>query len=286
MIPPDDNFNTDQAILDIDQIRILPMSHKYNPSRIHAGLLIYSVDGQTDFILNEIQLRIKTGDILIHQIPNALAGQEDVYRDLIRTLFGTHRINLVGLVFTFTGYGKFTDCMKWTPSSGDHTAPLHPTEQKLLEIVLVSHYMNNAWLVMQVASHMDVETLSQTAKKQYLLKLGEIEQLYNKQRQERERSPISKLLKFNHRHSSDNMRSFEWTTYRQETFDGAIQRLLDEFYNLILQVFQDNEFDRDHYAYFDDNTKQLFGALATPYARLPIQQTRPDYTYTPQPPYF
>ncbi|CAF1523687.1 unnamed protein product, partial [Adineta steineri] len=30
----------------------------------------------------------------------------------------------------------------------------------------------------------------------------------------------------------------------------------------------------------------LFGALATPYARLPIQQTRPDYTYTPQPPYY
>ena len=140
MIPPDSNFNIDQPMLDISQVRILPMSHKYNPASTHAGLLIYSVDGQTDFILNNAMLRIKTGDILIHQTHHALTGQEDIYRDLIRTLFGTHRINLIGLVFTFTGNGQFNDCMRWGPTTPTHTTPIHPTEQKLLEIVLVSLY--------------------------------------------------------------------------------------------------------------------------------------------------
>src|SRR5438132_756659 len=110
-------------MLDIDKVRILPMSHKYNPGRVHVGLLIYSVDGQTDFILNDANLRIKTGDILIHQIHHVLSGQEELYRDLIRTLFGTHRINLIGLVFTFSGDGRFTDAMRWMPTSGNHTTP-------------------------------------------------------------------------------------------------------------------------------------------------------------------
>ncbi|CAF4581457.1 unnamed protein product, partial [Rotaria magnacalcarata] len=56
-------------------------------------------------------------------------------------------------------------------------------------------------------------------------------------------------------HSEDNFRSFEWTPSRQQTFDETVQRLLDELYNLIQQVFQDGEFDNDQYAYYDDSTK-------------------------------
>ena len=279
-VQPDSSFNSDQAILDIDQVRILSMSHKYDPSRVHVGLLIYSVDGQTDFILNDAMLRIKTGDILIHRIHHALTGQEDLYKDLIRTLFGTHRINLIGLVFTFAGNGEFSDCMRWTPSSVRHMTPMHPTEQKLLELVLVSLYMNGAWLSMQMASHVDVETLSQSAKKQYLLKLGEIEQLYNKRRKERQQQsqylPVPKFLKLNQHHSADSFRSFEWTPNREQTFDQTIQVLLDEFYNLIHQAFQDGEFDRDQYAYYDDNSKQLFSNLPNSYERL---QNRPIQNY-------
>jgi hypothetical protein len=262
------------------------MSHKYDPARTHVGLLIYSVDGQTDFILNNAMLRIKTGDILIHQTHHALTGQEDLYRDLIRTLFGTHRINLIGLVFTFTGNGQFSDCMRWMPTSANHISPMHPTEQKLLEIVLVSLYMNHAWLSMQMATHVDVETLSQSAKKQYLLKLGEIEQAFYQRKQERQPQnylPIPKFFKSTHRassSSSDSFRSFEWTPNRQQTFDETIQRLLDEFYNLIQQTFQDGEFDRDQYAYYDDNAPQLFSNVVNPYARLQIQPTQ-NY-YSPQ----
>ena len=140
------------------------MSHKYDLARIHVGLLIYSVDGQTDFIINDGMLRIKAGDVLIHQTHHALSGQEEGYRDLIRTLFGTHRINLIGLVFTFSGNGQFTDAMRWGPTSPSHITSMHPTERKLLEIVLVSLYTNHAWLSMPIASHIDVETLSQSAK--------------------------------------------------------------------------------------------------------------------------
>ena len=275
-IPADSSVNSEQASIDISQVRILSMSHKYDPSRVHVGLLIYSVDGQTDFILNDAMLRIKTGDILIHRIHHALSGQEDLYKDLIRTLFGTHRINLIGLVFTFTGNGEFSDCMRWTPSSARHLTPMHPTEQKLLEIVLVSLYMNHAWLSMQMASHVDVETLSQQTKKQYLLKLGEIEKTYNQRRKENDvYTGVQKLLKFNPRHrhstSSDSFRSFEWTPARLQTFDATMQRLLDDFYNLIHQVFQDGEFDSDQYAYFDDSTRQLAVGLTNPYQRLQIQ---------------
>jgi hypothetical protein len=278
-IPPDSNFNSEQPILDIDKVRILSMSHKYDPTRVHVGLLIYSVDGQTDFVLNDAMLRIKTGDILIHRTHHALTGQEELYRDLIRTLFGTHRINLIGLVFTFTGNGEFSDCKRWVPTSTNHVIPMHPTEQKLLEIVLVSLYMNHAWLSMPMASHIDIETLSQSAKKQYLLKLSEIEQEFNKRRQERQQHhlPLPKFLKNHHQHSADSFRSFEWTPNRQQTFDETVQRLLDEFYNLIEQTFQEGEFDRDQYAYYDDNTKQLFASFASPYQRLQIQPTQNYY---------
>ncbi|CAF1018155.1 unnamed protein product [Adineta ricciae] len=271
VVAPDTEVNSDQSMLDINQVRILPLSHKYHPSRVHAGLLIYSVDGQTDFVLNDVNLRIKTGDIIIHQIHNALSGQEDVYRDLIRTLFGTHRINLVGLVFTFSGEGQLTDCMRWRPNSSDHTALMHPTEQKLLEIVLVSLYMNHNWLTMPIGTHVDVEELSRNTKKQYLYKLGEIEQLFNKRRQERDRMRRFGLPNFLKHHSADDFHSFEWTPSREQLFDQTIQRLLDEFYNTILQTFRDGEFDRDEYAYFDDNTKQLFSNLINPYAPLSIQ---------------
>jgi len=50
-----------------------------------------------------------------------------------------------------------------------------------------------------------------------------------------------------------------------------MQRLLDDFYNLIHQVFQDGEFDSDQYAYFDDSTRQLAVGLTNPYQRLQIQ---------------
>ncbi len=280
-IPPDSNFNSNQPILDIDQVRILSMSHKYDPSRVHVGLLIYSVDGQTDFILNDAMLRIKTGDILIHQTHHALSGQEDLYRDLIRTLFGTHRINLIGLVFTFTGNGEFSDCMRWMPTSSNHTSPMHPTEQKLLEIVLVSLYMNHAWLSMPMASHVDLETLSQSAKTQYLLKLATIEEVFNKRQRESQYQqhllPVPKFLKLNQHSSSDSFRSFEWTPNRQQTFDATVQRLLDEFYNLIQQTFPDGEFDRDQYAYYDDSTKQLFSNLVNPYERLQMQPAQNYY---------
>jgi hypothetical protein len=282
-IPPDNNFNSDMPILDINQVRILPMSHKYNPARVHVGLLIYSVDGQTDFILNDANLRIKTGDILIHQTHHALSGQEDAYRDLIRSLFGTHRINLIGLVFTFTGNGQFNDCMRWMPTSANHTSPMHPTEQKLLEIVLISLYMNHEWLSMPMASHIDVEALSQSTKKLYLLKLGKIEGLFNKRRKERQPQhylPIPKFLKSNQHHSSDSFRSFEWTPNRQQIFDETIQRLLDELYNVIQQAFQDEEFDRDQYTYYDDSTKELFSNLINPYERL---QIKPAQNYYAQP---
>jgi hypothetical protein len=160
---------------------------------------------------------------------------------------------------------------------------MHPTEQKLIEIVLVSLYMNHAWLSMPMASHVDVETLSQSAKKQYLLKLGEIEKLFNKRQKERQ-SPYAKLLKFNSHSSSDSFRSFEWTPSRQQTFDDNVQQLLDEYYSIIDQTFQDSEFDRDQYAYYDDNTKQLFANLASPYARLQIRPTQ-NYYLTPQQPF-
>lgn len=280
MISPDSNFNVDQAILDIDQVRILPMSHKYNPSSVHAGLLIYSVDGQTDFVLNDAMLRIKTGDILIHQTHHALSGQEEVYRDLIRTLFGTHRINLIGLVFTFTGNGEFDNCMRWSPTSSNHTTPMHPTEQKLLEIVLTSLYMNNSWLSMPMASHVDVETLSQTAKKEYLLKLGNIENLFYKRQKERQKSfPIPNIFKHHHHHhqSSDSFQSFEWTPSREATFDATVRRLFDEFYNLIDQTFQEGEFDRDQYVYYDDNTKNLFSSLVKPYGSVQIPPLPSNY---------
>jgi hypothetical protein len=261
------------------------MSHKYNPAYVHVGLMIYSVDGQTDFILNDVQLRIKTGDVLIHGTHHALSGQEELYRDLIRTLFGTHRINLIGLVFTFTGNGQFTDCMRWMPTSGNHLSPMHPTEQKLLEIVLVSLYMNHAWLSMPMASHVDLETLSQTTKKQYLLKLGRIEEVFNKRRKERSQNlyHLPKFLKSGHRHSSDSFRSFEWTPTRQQTFDETVQRLLDQFYYVIEQTFQDGEFDPDQYAYYDDNTKQLFSNLSNPYARLQMQPVQNYYVPPPTP---
>ncbi|CAF1087487.1 unnamed protein product [Rotaria sordida] len=269
MIEPNSNNNSDQSILDIDTVRILPMSHKYDPSSVHAGLLIYSVDGQTDFILNDAMFRMKTGDILIHQIHHVFSGPNaiDVYRDLIRTLFGTHRINLIGLVFTFSGDGQFTNCMRWGPIPSQHTTPIHPTEQKLLEILLVTFYMNHTWLSMPIASHTDMETLSQLGKKQYLSKLAEIEQLFHKRRQQREKHhylQLSNLLKLAH-HSSDNFRLFEWTPNRQQLFDDTIRRLLDVFYNLILQIFEEGEFDSDQYIYFNDSTQQLFSNLAHNY---------------------
>ncbi|CAF3982111.1 unnamed protein product [Rotaria sp. Silwood2] len=287
MIESDSNDNPDQAILDIDEVRILPMSHKYNPSSMHAGLLIYSVDGQTDFILNDPMFRIKTGDILIHQIHHVFSGPNeiDVYRDLIQTLLGTYHINLIGLVFTFSGNGQFTNCMRWGSMPSQHTTPIHPTEQKLIEIVLVTLYMNNAWLSMPIASHLDMETLSQIAKKQYLSKLAKIEQLLHKRRQQREKYhylQLPKFLKLTHRHSSDNFRSFEWTPNRQQIFDDTIQRLLDEFYNLILQTFEEGEFDRDQYVYFDDSTQNLFSQLANDHTLVTPAQ---NY-YWPQRQYF
>ena len=286
MIPPVGTSKADQAILDIDQVRVLPMSHKYNPSALHVALLIYSVDGQTDFVLNDAMMRIKTGDILIHQTHHALTGQEELYRELIRTLFGTHRINLIGLVFTFSGTGQISECMRWGPTSPSHTSPAHPTEQKLLEIVLVSLYMNNRWLSMPVATHIDVETLSQTAKKQYLLKLSEIESAFNKRRAERQQQaygPLGNLLKLpsHHHHSSDNFQSFEWTPNREQTFDGAMQGLLDTFYNLIEDTLPEGEFDRDQYAYYDDNTKQLAANLVQPYVPTPITPAQ-NYAYLPR----
>ncbi|CAF3372742.1 unnamed protein product [Rotaria sp. Silwood1] len=260
MIEPNSNDNLDQSILDIDKVRILPMSHKYNRSSIHAGLLIYSVDGETDFILNDPIFRIKTGDILIHQIHHVFSGPNeiDVYRDLIRTLFGTHRINLIGLVFTFSGNGQFTNCMRWGPMPLQHTTPIHVIEQKLLEMVLVTLYINHAWLSMPIASHIDMETLSESSKKQYLLKLAEIEKLFHKRRQQREKHrylQLPTLLKLIHCHSSDSFRSFQWTPNRQQVFDDTIQSLLDEFYNLILQTFEEGEFDSDKYTYYDDSTQ-------------------------------
>ncbi|CAF4877117.1 unnamed protein product [Rotaria sp. Silwood1] len=260
MIEPNSNDNLDQSILDIDKVRILPMSHKYNRSSIHAGLLIYSVDGETDFILNDPIFRIKTGDILIHQIHHVFSGPNeiDVYRDLIRTLFGTHRINLIGLVFTFSGNGQFTNCMRWGPMPLQHTTPIHAIEQKLLEMVLVTLYINHAWLSMPIASHIDMETLSESSKKQYLLKLAEIEKLFHKRRQQREKHrylQLPTLLKLIHCHSSDSFRSFQWTPNRQQVFDDTIQSLLDEFYNLILQTFEEGEFDSDKYTYYDDSTQ-------------------------------
>ncbi|CAF4799697.1 unnamed protein product [Rotaria sp. Silwood1] len=260
MIEPNSNDNLDQSILDIDKVRILPMSHKYNRSSIHAGLLIYSVDGETDFILNDPIFRIKTGDILIHQIHHVFSGPNeiDVYRDLIRTLFGTHRINLIGLVFTFSGNGQFTNCMRWGPMPLQHTTPIHVIEQKLLEMVLVTLYINHAWLSMPIASHIDMETLSESSKKQYLLKLAEIEKLFHKRRQQREKHrylQLPTLLKLIHCHSSDSFRSFQWTPNRQQMFDDTIQSLLDEFYNLILQTFEEGEFDSDKYTYYDDSTQ-------------------------------
>lgn len=272
-------------MLDIDQVRILPMSHKYNPASVHAGLLIYSVDGQTDFILNDAMLRIKTGDILIHQIHHNMSGQEDVYRDLIRTLFGTHRVNLIGLMFTFSGAGQFTDCVRWRPASADHIAPMHPTEQKLLEIVLMSLYLNNAWRSTPIGSHIDVETLSQNTKKQYLYKLGEVEDLYNKRRQDRQYLHHLALPKLLRHRNADDFHSFEWTPNRQQLFDQTVQRLLDEFYNLIVNTFADGEFDRDQYAYYDDSTKGLFSNLVNPYARLSMQPMQ-NYAYAPRNPYF
>jgi hypothetical protein len=157
-IPPAESVNADQAIPDIDQVRILSMSHKYNPTRMHAGLLIYSVDGQTDCIIN----------------------------------------------------GQFADAMRWGPSSPSHTTPMHPTERKLLEIVLVSLYINHAWLSMPIASHVNMETLSQSAKKQYLLKLAAIEQQFNKRRQERAQPSYAALSNFwtPHSHRSIMVRVF------------------------------------------------------------------------------
>lgn len=280
MVEPDFSFNSDQATLAIDEVRILPMSHKYDPSKVHVGLMIYSVDGQRDFILNDAMLRIKSGDLLIHQIHHALTGSPDVYRDLIRTIFGTHRVNLIGLVFTFSGDGRFTDCMRWNPSSYSHVSPMHPTEQKLLEIVLVTFYMNHAWLSMPVAKHIDVESLSQTAKKQYLMKLAEIEQAFLKRRDEQKQNhlPLSNLLRL-HSHSlhhhSDSFRSFEWTPTRAQQFDETIQALLDGFYSTIQDTFPDGEFDRDQYIYINDNTKQLMANLAQPYGQLPSVATPP-----------
>jgi hypothetical protein len=284
-IPLDGRFDADQAILDVDQVRILSMSHKYDPSRVHVGLMIYSVDGQTDFILNDAMLRIKSGDLLIHQTHHALTGQEELYRDLIRTLFGTHRINLIGLVFTFTGSGQFSDCMRWKPTGPLHTTPMHPTEQKLLEIALVSLYMNHAWLSMSIASHVDIETLSQSSKKQYLLKLADIEQQFNKRRQEQKRDaylPLKNFLKFHSHDSSDSFRSFEWTPARQETFDSTVKALLDEFYSIIEQTFSDGEFDRDQYAYYDDSTRQLMTNLVSPYQQLQNESIRNIYSVLPR----
>ncbi|CAF2402641.1 unnamed protein product [Rotaria sp. Silwood2] len=286
MIEPDSNYNSDQAILDVDKVRILPMSHEYNPSSVHAGLLIYSVDGETDFILNDAMFRIKTGDIIIRQIHHVFSGPNeiDTYRDLIRALFGTHRINLIGLVFTFRGNGEFTNCMRWGPIA-PHTAPIHPTEQKLLEIALVTLYMNKTWLSMPIASHVDMETLSQSGKKQYLSKLAEIEQLFHKRRQQREKHhylQLPNLLKLGHHHSSDSFRSFEWTPHRQQMFDDTVIRLLDEFYNLILQTFEEGEFDSDQYVHYDDNTKQLFSNLVHHYTPVTPAQNN----YWPQQQYF
>ncbi|CAF0797873.1 unnamed protein product [Rotaria sp. Silwood1] len=285
-IESDSNYNSDQGILDIDKVRILPMSHEYNPSSVHAGLLIYSVDGQTDFILNDAMFRMKTGDIIIRQIHHVFSGPNEmnVYRDLIRTLFGTHRINLIGLVFTFSGDGQFTNCMRWGPMP-PHTTPIHSTEQKLLEIVLVTLYMNKAWLSMPIASHVDMETLFQSGKKQYLLKLADIEQLFHKRRKQREKHhylQFSNLLKLTHHYSSDDFRSFEWTPNRQQMFDETIQSLLNEFYNIILQTFQDEEFDSDEYVYYDNNTKRLFSNLVHQYTPLTPAQ---NY-YWPQEQYF
>ena len=256
------------------------MSHKYNPSTMHAGLLIYSVDGQTDFILNDIMLRIKTGDILIHQIHHALTGQDDIYRDLIRTLFGTHRINLIGLVFTFGGSGQFSNCMRWSPVSSKHMLPIHPTEQKLIELALISLYMNDAWLEMPLALHRDVETLSESAKKQYLLKLGEIERLFIQRQEERQElnySSIPRLLKLNYNHSPDDFQSFQWTPNRIQLFDSTMRLLLDEFYNVILQAFKDGEFDPDQYVYYNDSTRNLFSNFANSYGQSRIKSARNYY---------
>lgn len=286
MVPPDSDVNADQPLLAIDEVRILPSSHKYDPSRVHVGLMIYSVDGQTDFILNDALLRIKAGDVLIHQTHHALTGQTDIYRDLIRSLFGTHRINLIGLIFTFNGTGQFAEFKRWNPSTYAHTSPAHPTEQKLIEIVLVSLYMNHAWLSMPVATHMDVETLSQSAKNQYLLKLGEIEKAFNKRQAERDypsHLQLNNWLKLHPHHGSDTFRSFNWTPTRIQTFDSTIQALLDGFYNLIHTTFPEGEFDRDQYIYYSDDTRRLMANLARPYVAAPSVAPPITYSTLPRP---
>jgi hypothetical protein len=162
-----------------------------------------------------------------------------------------------------------------------HITPVHPTEKKLLELVLISLYMNNAWLSMPITAHVDVETLSQNTKKTYLLKLGQIEQSYNQRKKERHQyEAISKYFSFNKSKTSDNFRSFQWTPDREQRFDSTVQFILDGFYNHIQQVFQSGEFDRDQYAYFDDSTQQLAASLVNPYAPLPIQPVQ-NY-YSPQ----
>ena len=131
-----------------------------------------------------------------------------------------------------------------------------------------------------------METLSQSAKKQYLLKLEAIEQQFNKRRQERDQPSYAALSHFwkpHGHHSSDSFRSFEWNPQRAQAFDGAIQSLLDEFYNLIEQIFPDGEFDRDQYAYYDDSTRNLMSNLVSPYAQLPNSLPVNPYAPSMQP---
>lgn len=251
-----------QCVLDINQVRILPMSHKFDLKNVYSGLLIHSVDGETDFVLNDAMLRVKAGDVLIHKTHYALTGQEEVYRELIRTLFGTHRVNLVGLVFSFSPNGEISKCFKWKPNLGSHIGYAHPTERKIVEIIIMSLYMNESWLSMPVASRVDLEDLSQSTKQAYILKLSKIEDYLEKIQKSRKSSglSLSNLLHFHHQ-SSDDFRSFEWTPSRIELFDSTVRSLLDRFYNMIQDIFQDEEFDRDQYAYINDNVQNMAAAF-------------------------
>ncbi|CAF5040381.1 unnamed protein product, partial [Rotaria magnacalcarata] len=68
-----------------------------------------------------------------------------------------------------------------------------------------------------------------------------------------------------------------------QTFDETVQRLLDELYNLIQQVFQDGEFDNDQYAYYDDSTKRLFSNLVNNSAQSQAYSVPPLSVYSAQP---
>ncbi|CAF0874160.1 unnamed protein product, partial [Didymodactylos carnosus] len=245
--------DNNSAMIDINQLHILPYSDRFDQTKTHVGFIIYSYNNHTEFILNGIYC--KTGYVLIkhgENVENINSNSNLIHEKLFQYLFGQEPDQLfVGVTFMYVNNWLY-NCFAFNGSK------IHPYEQKLIEIMLISLYENDMWLTNPYA---DVEQLNMFAKKMFIYKLSSINQLFEQKRTEIHNGGsfldnLPKRFRRNKKKSSttnDSFQRFHWTQDQINLFEMTLTTWIDEQFKLIEKLFKTEE-----YLYIDDSTKQLF----------------------------